>query len=540
MYSKIKFFFQNFISYQNFKNFNKETYLKKYHPKKKTKNILVEFNAFSFMHIILSTFLNVLRNNFNCNFYAYKSHVLLSYNIKENFLEKLKKNIALFLGIGTYGIYQSIGIKKFINYNINDEIKKKSLLEKKKILKRITKKQNINEIKVKGVLIGDLIYDTYLKKKYDIEPTINFRSQEFLLFLEEFLNLFFFWEKFIKQNKIDLVIISHTVYTLGLPARICNYLNGEAYLIEYDRLTRLDKKNFYKYSIAKNYKKIFSRFNNIEKEKKINEALIALKSRFSGSLKDIEYMTYSAFNKKKTKQNRLLKKKKTYKILIAPHDFVDAPHLNGKFIFPDMYEWLNFLCKLSKKTNFTWFIKTHPKMKEKYKSYQKYTRRVILNLLKDSNIKFIDPDTSHHSLIYKYNINCVLTVTGTIAHEYAYHGIKVINASKNNVHESYNFNFHAKNIIEYKKLIINKKLKPKININDLGSFYYMHYIYCDRNWFFKDLNLLIKKIGGYHNLNCYKIYDVWLKMFCKKENELINSKIDKFINSNKIVLDKKI
>ena len=75
--------------------------------------------------------------------------------------------------------------------------------------------------------------------------------------------------------------------------------------------------------------------------------------------------------------------------------------------FPDMYEWLNFLCKLSKKTNFTWFIKTHPKMKEKYKSYQKYTRRVILNLVKDSNIKFIDPNTSHHSLIYKYNINCV-------------------------------------------------------------------------------------------------------------------------------------
>ena len=29
----------------------------------------------------------------------------------------------------------------------------------------IKKKQDINDIKIDGILIGDLIYDTYLKKK---------------------------------------------------------------------------------------------------------------------------------------------------------------------------------------------------------------------------------------------------------------------------------------------------------------------------------------------------------------------------------------
>ena len=51
-------------------------------------------------------------------------------------------------------------------------------------------------------------------------------------------------------------------------------------------------------------------------------------------------------------------------ILIAPHAFSDAPHINGKLIFKDYYtqfiETLNFIKKIENKNNFLWIIKQHP------------------------------------------------------------------------------------------------------------------------------------------------------------------------------------
>jgi hypothetical protein len=506
---------------------------------KNKKNVLVEFNAFCFMHIILSAFLNVLKKNNYCNFYAYRSHLLLSYDIEYNFIEKIKKIIAVFFNIGTFGIYKSLGISNFIEFKIDNKIRKLSLIKKNKIIKTIKKKQDINNIKINGVLIGDLIYDTFLKKNYDLKPTIDINSERFLDFLEKFLQLYFLWNNFIIKKKINLVLCSHNVYTLGIPSRICAHNNGEAFIIEHDRLTRLNKNNIFKYSITKKYKSMFSKLKKNKQLEYIRAAKKSLKSRFEGSLEDLNYMTSTAFSKNKVKNEFLKFPKNTYKVLVAPHDFVDAPHVYGKFIFPDMYEWIKYLCNLSKSSSFTWLIKTHPIMNEKYKSYQAYTRKVIDTLIKDSKFTLVDPNTSHNELIKKYKVNCVLTVSGTIAHEYAYHGIKVINASSKNMHEAYKFNLHAKNLGHYEEMIKNIHLRPNFNINELASCYYMHYDYCDKNWFFRDLNSTIKNIHGYHNLNTYKIYEEWLKIYSEKYFDKNLKNIEYFINSRDLVFTKK-
>ena len=54
-----------------------------------------------------------------------------------------------------------------------------------------------------------------------------------------------------------------------------------------------------------------------------------------------------------------------------------------------------------------------------------------------------------------------MTVYGSVGIEYAYLGIPVINASKNNPHINYNFNINPKNLYEYKKNFIQLK-KSKI------------------------------------------------------------------------------
>jgi hypothetical protein len=502
---------------------------------KSKKNVLVEFNAFCFMHIILSVFIRVLKKNHDCKLFAYPSHMLLSYDIEYNFIQKIKKKIALLFNLGTFGIYKSLGIKNFLEFKIDENIKILSKIEKIKIIKSLKVKNDVNKIRINGVLVGDLIYDTFLKKKYDLDPTIDIHSKKFIDFLEKFLQLFFLWEIFILKKKINLVLCSHNVYTLGIPARICAFQKGEAYIIEYNRLTRLNNKNIFKYSIAKYYRKIFSKFKRTKQKEFIDIAKNSLKSRFQGSLKDIDYMTSSAFNKNKVKLKISSKLIKKYKILVSPHDFVDAPHVHGEFIFPDMYEWIKYLCEISKSSPYLWLVKTHPLMKEKYKSYQKYTRKVINRLIKNSKLILINPNISHNDLINKYKIDCVLTVTGTIAHEYAFHGIKVINASASNIHSSYKFNFHAKSIGDYEKMIKNINLKPKFNLNEIASFYYMHYLYVDKNWFFENLNLLIKDIGGYHNLSSYKIYDEWTKIFSNEYLKKTTKNLENFLKSKDLV-----
>ena len=71
--------------------------------------------------------------------------------------------------------------------------------------------------------------------------------------------------------------------------------------------------------------------------------------------------TKSAFSKFYDKNKNILSKNKKIKILIATHQLGDACNFWGENFFPDFYEWLKFLSKLSKETDYEWYIKTHPK-----------------------------------------------------------------------------------------------------------------------------------------------------------------------------------
>ena len=82
------------------------------------------------MHIVLSVFLNIFKKNYNCNFYAFRSHLLLSYDIEYNFIQKIKKTLAEFFSLGFFGIYKSLVVKNFIDFKINNKIRKLSLTKK--------------------------------------------------------------------------------------------------------------------------------------------------------------------------------------------------------------------------------------------------------------------------------------------------------------------------------------------------------------------------------------------------------------------------
>ena len=102
---------------------------------------------------------------------------------------------------------------------------------------------------------------------------------------------------------------------------------------------------------------------------------------------------------------------------------------------------------MSHKTDYNWFIKPH-------KDYLPGTIEIISNLMKKfSNIKLVSPDSSFHQL--KLNLDHVLTVYGSVAHELPLLGVNVINASKIHPHMSFKFSKTPADLQDYKLSLIH-------------------------------------------------------------------------------------
>lgn len=516
-------FIENIITLFKIKKFNKENF--KYKNKNvNNKKIICELSGNKSNQVAFSYLLNFLTQKYGCDSLAYQEITFF------NFFEKIKIYIQSFINYGNFFIYKSFQVKKFILVN-------KKALFKKEIenlileIKKTKNKEDILNLKVKNILIGDLIYDSFLKK--NSLPTLDIGHKNFIPLVENTLYNFFFWNDYFNKENVAGVIVSDTTYVNAVIARVACSKKINVYSCNWDNIHKIDENNLHAYGKFKHYKNDFQKLSN---NKKINALKIAEKRMsmiFEGEI-GVDNQSYSKktsfhsnFNEKK-----ILSKSNSKKIMIAAHCFVDAPHAFGpdSIIFPDFYEWLEYLDIISKKTNYEWYIKPHPHaLPETDKLLNAY-------LINKPHFKII-PKNSSHLQIIKEGIDCVLTVYGTVSWEYAYFNIPVINASKNSMTVSYNFNLHAKNQKHYENLILNFE---NYNINYdkqyIHEFYFMDNFFSRGKWLLENYNETLKDINGYDNLSKLKFYDYWIKKTSKSKLNSINSILNKFINSDEIYI----
>ena len=244
----------------------------------------------------------------------------------------------------------------------------------------------------------------------------------------------------------------------------------------------------------------------------------------------MSYSEKSAFTKY-DKTKRVIKQNNKIKVLICTHCFYDNPHAYGGNLFPDFYEWLKFIAKLSHKTDYDWYIKPHP-------DYLPGTLENIKIVNKKfKNIKLIDPSTSFHRLA-KEGINFALTVYGSVAHELPLLGIDVINADKYNPHCSFNFSYTPKNKTNYKKIILNlKKFKSKIRYKDeIYKFYYIYHYFLNKDkLIFNNKN----KFEKLYPKNWKIFYEFFIKNLSRKKLKNLENVFFEFFDSNfKYLLEK--
>ena len=478
--------------------------------------VLMELNAMCSAHIAYSYFANAMASASNARLVAYDPYLCVRWR------DCLYGNKRRLQTENEASVYQSFGISEVIGISRSRLRENRAKNLAKKIQATLKCKKDIEEITIRGVRIGDLLYDSYLQKHR--KPTIEIGSAEFNRYFVEALDLFLFWEEFFRKKNVAAINVSHCVYTLAIPLRIAVHHGIPAFQINVTHAYRLTPKNLFAYNDFFYFRERFAELPVAIQNAGLLEAEKRIERRLNGEIGvDMSYSKKSAFGS--PNERRLLRPSTKKKILIATHCFFDSPHSYGDNIFPDFYEWLEFLGGISQETDYDWYIKTHP-------DYLSGTMEVIGSFLRRyPNITLLPADSSHHQIISE-GINLALTVYGTIAFEYALLGIPVINASQNNPHIAYSFNLHAESIGHYKKLLMDPQtFLHKASKRDIYEYYFMKNIYNTENLFFQDYEKTIADLGGYDKQFTPMVYGKWMSEWTPNRHAEITEAIQRFADS---------
>jgi hypothetical protein len=462
IFKKINLIIFFFKIKKNFKNIQSESKEVKTTYKK---SILFEF-YFSDL-IILSLFLLLGLVN------KKKNKIYFFYHSKNIFKKKI---ISIFLK------YFAISIKKYLNINsINTYTKSKKNLEASmKIFKKLNVKEDVYNITYKNHKIGKYIYQSYCRDF--MEYTVNINDRRLLTKIEDALNVLDNMNAFFKKNRVDKLLISHTVFIkYGLLTSLAKKYGSKIYIFwkqKNNLIKRLQiSKSLVQADDYKNFKKIFN--NQTDKKKLISFSKKKLNQTLSGRFDNlIRKNGKSSFDKNKI---FLFKKSDKPKILILPSCFFDAVMFFEKSLFPDNYTWLEYLLTKSKETNFEWYLKPHPDgMLENFNVIKKFQKDFPhLNLI-DKNISNYSFKRAKFSSMFTYQSNAIL--------EFAHMNIPSVIVS-DNLQSSFNYAKPVMCLKEFDQMILNAD-KLKLNKKNRQEIYQFSSVF---------YNFLSKKVKFYND-----------------------------------------
>jgi hypothetical protein len=447
-----------------------------------------------------------------------------------DFKDKIKRLILIFFPLTRVSLFSSFGMKKIIN--INKYLKRVDKFSIKNsynsIIKNISKKKIIN-LKIKGVYIGDLLYDDYLRKKF--VATIDIKNNDFLFFMSDFIKTFYAWYQYFRIEKVKAVIISHNTYEYGIPLRIAQKMNIPVYMPDVGRIFYFnDKKKSSLDNVMSD--EISDSLSKKQKINFINFSKIRLKKKFSSKMSSFVEYSKRFIKIIDVKETISLKKinlfpKDKIKILVACHCFYDSPHIFGKFFFNDFLDWLNELGRISEKTNYQWYLKKHP-----HSINHALANIILKNFVKKHKKFHIISETEDNRYLSK-NIDFVLTVHGSVAYEYAYLNKPVILAGSPLYLKNYKFCIKPKNRKNYIDNLINLS-KLKYNYINKKEIYFFYFIYnlCLEN--FGNILKFRNKLGFFYFSPL--IYKHWINNLDYAKHLHLLHKVNNFLLSKKSLM----
>lgn len=331
-------------------------------------------------------------------------------------------------------------------------------------MENVKKNQDLINLKIENLVVGDLIYDTYLRFKPS--PTVNL-SDPYLWFL--IWNSFASYRnanKYFSKNSVRLYLTSYTTYiNNGIPVRVA--LKHGVKVVSFG-----NAQNFCKFLSkddscqTKNCNFYLDEFNSLaDKAEKIQIAGKRLGERIGGAIDNsILYMKSSSYHLQESKLPDI----KNASIIFL-HDFYDSPHIYPYLIFPDFLMWVKHTVNFFIERKIPFFIKPHPNSLPEN-----------ANVLRELEVKygkefFLPKEVSNIQLV-NGGIACAITAYGTIAHEMAFLGIPSV-AAGYNPHIAFDFCKTPSTIQQYEGYLLSQR-RGFLNLEDAKIqskiFYFMH------------------------------------------------------------------
>lgn len=430
-----------------------------------------------------------------------------------------------------FRVYKSFGASDVIGPTVKGSRSRRRKVRQvaRSLFSQVPSKSDFLTISVENVQVGDLIYDSFLAK-YKV-ATADLTSRQFQDFFQQCLSDFIYWCDVFDSGRVQAVVVSHSVYSLAIPARVAISRGAAAFVANGAWIYRLSEEFVRNFQETAHYPSIVNQLDTNEVKFGTQVADERLNRRLGGEPGvDMLYSSVSAFGA--ADKNRVLPQNEKPKVVIASHSFFDAPHARGISLFPDFWEWLEFLADFSEGVDYEWFIKPHPDV-SKYEAIlanfcEQYPQFVQLPI-----------STSHHQLV-RDGVTAVLTVYGTVGAEFPLLGVPVINASHSSPHEAYNFCFHADNLAAYEELLQQIPSLPTpgpIERQKLLEFYFVHHVFFNKNLFFEDWPKLWQKSNGALIKGTPQAYEIFLDAFSREVHTDLVSRISAFLDSSAYRLD---
>lgn len=392
-------------------------------------------------------------------------------------------------------------------------------------------KKDVFNLSVSDVWFGDLLYDSHLMTHK--VPTVDVEDHRFKNSLKKALYQYIYWRDYFDNHNVKAINVTHCSYLNGIPLRIAIQRGVPAYQFNVHGAYYMTKERLWAYTEFYDFPRQFLELPENERKNGLKVAKERIERRFAGEVGvDMPYSTKSAYTDKRV--GKAISESNRVKVVIFTHCFFDSPNGLGVNLFPDFYEWLTFLGNISGKTDYDWYIKTHPDFLP--------GNTAIINefIYKYPKFNLIPAETSHHQILEE-GIDFALTVYGTIGFEYAALGKTVINASLSNPHIAYNFNIHAKTTKEYEEILLNlAEQKMDINADEVYEYYYMRFIKNDiENWLLGDYKAFLEEIGGYQMQFKPVAYEKFLADFSQERHNLTLQLLKNFVDSKDYCMEGK-
>jgi hypothetical protein len=429
-------------------------------------------------------------------------------------------------GSSLRSLYSSFGVRGFITPE-RKRVDSRQVDRDLQLLRRaVQSKVQLEHVTIRGVLIGDLIYDQYLLELRKV--TVELADPDLWRIAHRSLELLQFYERFFDRFDVSAVF-GNNAYLNAIPNRLALARGVDVYEADVgvQKVGRPDQPNY-----LADFPGEFSKILDPDFPAQYAKAKAYLSDFVSGRpVQPLFGHSFQSFQRKTTTSGSPLPAGGS-RVLVAPHNpFTDSPHAVGYSLFPDYGEWLDHLGRLAAELNYSWLVKIHPDSRDSVSTSR--NREWVQDFVSRHPQFAIVPEGTTHATLIESGIDAVLTVHGSIGFEYAACGVPVINASTYHPHSGYSFNYSPRSVMEYDALLRQiPSLSAPVNLEEVAEFFYMRMIESSKSPFFEDLHAVSLRLGGVFNWDRPELYAEFMAEYSTERNVKARASLGPFFDSD--------